>query len=145
MKQWMLVLMALTALLLSACDGGAPAPVVTAGPSATPPPTATPIPATVYIESVTAVGLDGESVTLRNNAAAPVNLQSWELDLGQGNIMTLATFNLSAGQTLILVTGAGTSTQRLLYLGFSRPIWRSGLVLTLRDASGRLQSAYRIP
>ncbi|HSR48094.1 MAG TPA: LysM peptidoglycan-binding domain-containing protein [Anaerolineales bacterium] len=125
---------------------GGPAPTGTAEPPPSTSPTAPPAPSlpSVAIVGVTGVGdLATEAVQLINSGGTAA-MAGWMLDDASGNVCILPAFTLHKGAVSIN-TRAGTDTVIELHCGFDRAWWRSGSTITLRDATGSIQSTFTIP
>jgi hypothetical protein len=102
----------------------------------------------VRVEIATVVGaglLENERVMLRNTGDTSVALNGWRLQDDAGNIFYFPESNLHAGGTLTIHSAPGTNSVIALYWGLSRPVWQSGKLISLLDASGAVQAQYQIP
>ncbi len=98
----------------------------------------------VEIRGVDGAGdLEREAVRLLNTGGV-ARMAGWTLDDGQGNIYRFPEFTLHSGAASVH-TRAGTDTVIDLYWGLDQAVWTPGKVITLRDASGAVQSTFRIP
>jgi Lamin Tail Domain len=98
------------------------------------------------IVSVIGAGvLENESVQIRNNGGNEINLTGWKLQGANGKAFTFPSLTLLNGGTVTVHTGAGNSTVVDLYWGLSQPLWESGQLVILQDATGNVRALYRIP
>jgi LysM repeat protein len=99
----------------------------------------------VIINGVEGSGsLDLESVRLLNQGGE-VSMAGWTLSDGAGNRFTFPAFTFYSTGAVEVHTRAGTNTTIDLYWGLDEAIWTPGKEIQLRDASGSLQSTFRIP
>jgi LysM repeat protein len=101
----------------------------------------------VIISSVIGAGdLETEHVVIQSNSAGEISLAGWKLEDNAGNEYTFPDFKFfTKGQGINLYTKTGADTVSDLFWGQPLSIWLSGMVVTLRDAQGNVQSIYRIP
>lgn len=135
--------------------GGLPTPTVEPTPEPTSAEPPTPIPteppaageAKVVIREVLGVGdLAEEVVVIANEGSRQVQLASWKLEDGQGNVYVFNPFILfGEGANLVLHTGSGIDTTFDLYWGLGFPVWESGEVVTLRDPDGTARATLTVP
>jgi murein DD-endopeptidase MepM/ murein hydrolase activator NlpD len=99
----------------------------------------------VEIRAVSGAGvLDTESVLLLNTGGV-ASMAGWTLDDGQGRVYGFPIFTLHNNGSVVVHTQAGTDTVIDLYWGLDEAVWTQGKVITLRDASGAVQSTFQIP
>lgn len=154
----------LTAELLQATEVAEETPSLTPSPSGTPPtatftpslsptPSSTPtstLPATaanaqVEILRVISPGaLTSEGVEIRNNGAV-IDLNGWTLEDADGNSFTFPEQRLFQGGSLTVFSRVGDDTAIALFWDRDTAALASGDILTLTDATGRVQSTLRIP
>lgn len=102
-------------------------------------------PVAVEIAAVLGAGdLAREMVRLRNRGGT-VSLEGWSLSAASGNQFLFPRLVLFPGAEVVLFSGAGESTPTRLYWGRPTPAWRSGELLTLRDARGETVDTYVVP
>jgi len=100
----------------------------------------------IGIASVIGAGrLESEIVVLQNNGSGPLVLTGWSLKDGKGNVYTFPQLTLFPGASLQVHSAAGTDTAADLYWDRSGPLWSSGRLVTLYDASGIARAFYTIP
>jgi len=119
--------------------------VAASDPSATS--TATPRPPTgqVMINAVDGAGdLALESVRLLNTGGE-ISMAGWQLDDGEGHTFRFPEFTFYSTGAIDVHTRGGNNTTIDLYWGLDQPLWTPGKVITLRDASGAVQSTFKIP
>ena len=87
--------------------------------------------------------LDTETIRLLN-AGGVAAMAGWTLDDNQGNVYVFPAFTLHSGAVTVH-TRNGTDTVIDLYWGLDKPVLLPGKVITLRDASGAVQSTFTIP
>ena len=110
-------------------------------------PAATPQPANgqVVINAVESPGtLETESVRLLNTGGE-VTMAGWRLEDGAGHTYTFPEFTFYSTGAIDVHTRQGTDTTIDLYWGLSEALWLPGKVISLRDASGAIQSTFKIP
>lgn len=117
---------------------------VTARPTLTLPPTAAS--AQLQITDVIGAGdLSREEIFIRNNGAT-INLQGWTLSDTNDNTYTFEERSLFSQASFSLATRIGEDTARILFWNRSAPLFdEPGVVLTLRDRNGTVQSTFRVP
>lgn len=119
-----------------------PFPLTRVAPTVTLPPTAAN--AQVVIANVTGWGaVNSEMVELRNVGNA-VNLQGWTLSNGRGDIFIFPEIRLQNGQLVRVYSRQGTNTPAALYWGRENAAWAEGDTITLTDANGQVQMAFRV-
>jgi LysM repeat protein len=112
------------------------APTVTAAPTA----------ANAQIEIVDvrfAGNVNSEEVEIRNLGNV-VNLQGWRLVNEQGDSFLFPEFRMQPGSRVRIFTRQGPTTPAALYWGRETPAWQDGELVSLMDANGQLQAAFRI-
>lgn len=119
----------------------------TAGPTPTPtvtlPPTA--VNAQVTITQVLNPNdVTAEGVEIRNNGDV-VDLTGWTISDGQGNTYTFGQKRVFTNGLITLYSGVGQETPIAVYWGRTTPVWQPGMVVTLTDADGVVQSTFRVP
>jgi hypothetical protein len=92
-----------------------------------------------------AADLNGETVTIRNDGLATVDVSRWSLaDASGKNLFILPSLTLPPGGIVIVHSGRGSPTPPDLYWGKTVGIWNdTGDTATLRDATGAVISAYK--
>jgi LysM repeat protein len=99
----------------------------------------------VIISGIDGAGtLETESVRLLNQGGE-VSMAGWTLSDGSGNRFTFPDFTFYSTGAVEVHTRAGTNTTIDLYWGLDQALWTEGKEVQLRDASGGLQSTFRIP
>lgn len=88
--------------------------------------------------------LELESVRLLNQGGE-VSMAGWTLSDGVGNRFTFPEFTFYSTGAVEVHTRAGTNTTIDLYWGLDSAVWTEGKEIQLRDASGMLQSTFRVP
>lgn len=101
----------------------------------------------VSIVSVFGMGdLNSETVRIQSNADEVVSLEGWTIQDAENNIFTFPAIQLiRKGIFIELYTRSGHTTPFELYWGQPEARWQSGETVVLRDSTGQIQSAYRIP
>jgi LysM repeat protein len=135
--------------------GGLPTPTPQPSPTPTsdapPPPVATEPAvggeALVVIADVIGAGqLAAEAVDVRNNGAAQVALQGWQLASDQGIVYTFGQVTLFGNGAGVLVhTTSGQDRATDLYWNRETAVWQPGDTVTLLNAENEVQSTYVIP
>jgi hypothetical protein len=143
--------------------------IVTAGPSATPTlsitlsptgaatgtaaptirPTVTLAPTAAnaamrIVEVLNAGDVTAESIAIRNTGAI-VDIGGWTLSDADGTTYTFGQQRLFTNAQITLFTRVGTNTPVALFWGRDQAVFQSGDTATLRDASGNVQSTFRVP
>ena len=92
-----------------------------------------------------AADVNGETVTIRNDGLATVDLTHWALtDVSGINVLVFPSLFLPPGGMVVIHSGQGSPTATDLYFGKKKGIWKdTGDTATLRDASGAVISTYR--
>ena len=99
----------------------------------------------VIVSGIDGAGnLEQESVRLLNQGGE-VSMAGWTLSDGAGNRFTFPEFTFYSTGAVEVHTRSGTNTTIDLYWGLNEAVWTSGKEVQLRDASGNLQSTFRIP
>lgn len=99
----------------------------------------------VVINAVESAGiLESESVRLLNTGGE-VSMAGWRLEDGGGHTYTFPEFTFYSTGAIDVHTRQGTDTTIDLYWGLNEPLLIAGKVITLRDASGVIQSTFKIP
>jgi hypothetical protein len=96
------------------------------------------------VEVLNAGDVTAESVAIRNTGAI-VDIGGWTLSDADGNTYTFAQQRLFTNAQITLFTRVGSNSPVALYWGRDTAAFQSGDTLTLRDASGNVQSTYRVP
>jgi LysM repeat protein len=116
--------------------------------------TSTPVSATttnaggllVTIRQIDSSGLLGAEALVLSNLGDKVNLSGWTLSDGDGHKYTLPDLTLLPNAEVRIHTAAGTNTAADLYWGQATALWGgSGIIVYLRDPSGKLMASYRVP
>lgn len=99
----------------------------------------------VVINGVEGAGdLEIESVRLLNTGGE-VSMAGWVLTDDAGHKFVFPDFTFYSTGAVDVHTGQGTNTSIDLYWGLDEPVWTSGTVIYLRNASGEVVSTFRIP
>ncbi|MDF1499914.1 MAG: LysM peptidoglycan-binding domain-containing protein [Anaerolineales bacterium] len=100
---------------------------------------------TVIINGIEGAGdLELESVRLLNQGGE-VSMAGWTLSDGAGHRFTFPEFTFYSTGAVEVHTRPGTNTTIDLYWGLNEAVWTSGKQIELRDASGAIQSTFKIP
>jgi hypothetical protein len=100
----------------------------------------------VKIVSVVGAGfLDAESVTIRNEGEASLNLSGWQLKDSDKNIFTFPNLTLNPGGAVRIHTGPGTANVIDLYWNAAASVWESGEEAQLFDPHGNQHAVYAVP
>ncbi len=101
----------------------------------------------VVIDNVIGAGdLESEHVIIMSNIDAELSLAGWQLEDNSGMVFTFPQVTLFVKERpLELYSKIGVNTSEKLYWGLQRPLWQSGMVVTLRDPRGAIQATYTIP
>lgn len=86
-----------------------------------------------------------EAVQIINESDAAVNLQGWTLSRAGGPVYTFGDVPLFPGGSVRLHSGSGVENSLNLYWERTEPVWSSGSVVELRDASGTLVAQVQTP
>lgn len=91
-----------------------------------------------------AADLNGETVTIRNDGLATVDITRWTLaDASGKNLFIFPPLALLPGGIMVVHTGRGVASGPDLYWGKATGIWNdAGDTATLRDATGAVVSVY---
>jgi hypothetical protein len=82
--------------------------------------------------------LNGETISLKNNATSAVALGSWKITSSSASY-SLPTFSLGAGTTVTVHSGAGTKTATQLYMGRTAQFWpNTSSTATLKRANATI-------
>ncbi|MBN1562213.1 MAG: lamin tail domain-containing protein [Anaerolineae bacterium] len=112
------------------------APTVTAAPTS--------INAQVEIVDVRFAGnVNSEEVEIRNLGNV-VNLQGWRLINERGDAFVFPEFRMQPGSRVRIFSRQGPTTPAALYWGRETPAWQDGELVSLLDATGDIQSVFRI-
>lgn len=99
----------------------------------------------VVIYSVEGAGdQETESVRLLNSGGE-VSMAGWTIEDGEEQVYIFPAFTFYTTGAVDVHTLAGTDTSIDLYWGLDQSVWIPGKVITLRDASGNVQSTFQIP
>jgi LysM repeat protein len=99
----------------------------------------------VIISGIDGAGnLELESVRLLNQGGE-VSMAGWTLNDGAGNRFTFPEFTFYSTGAVEVHTRSGNNTTIDLYWGLNEPVWTAGKEIQLSDASGAIQSTFRIP
>ncbi|MFC1960300.1 LysM peptidoglycan-binding domain-containing protein [Chloroflexota bacterium] len=97
----------------------------------------------VVTEVLGADDVTSEGVFLQNQGGL-VDLEGWTLYDTQGNIYTFPDFRLFGGSGVTVFTRVGENTPVALFWGETRAVFQAGDVVSLADASGVVQSTFRV-
>ncbi|MDQ6832006.1 MAG: lamin tail domain-containing protein [Chloroflexota bacterium] len=91
-----------------------------------------------------AADINGETVTIRNDGLATIDITHWTLTDASGvNVFVFPSRLLSPGGMVVVHSGQGNPTATDLYFGKKKGIWKdTGDTATLRDATGAVISVY---
>ena len=117
-------------------------PLATAIPTVTLAPTAENA-QVVVVEVIGADDVTREGVVLRNQGGL-VALRGWTLYDTQGNIYTFPDYRLFPDAGVTIFTRVGENTPVALFWGETRAVWEVGDVVSLANASGVVQSTFRV-
>jgi LysM repeat protein len=99
----------------------------------------------VIISGIDGAGnLELESVRLLNQGGE-VSMAGWVLTDGSGNRYTFPEFTFYGTGAVEVHSRGGTDTTIDLYWGLNEAVWTQGKEIQLMDASGTIQSTFRIP
>ncbi|MBN2549067.1 MAG: lamin tail domain-containing protein [Anaerolineales bacterium] len=103
----------------------------------------------VYIDSVIGAGdLASERIMLRHRGEGELSLVGWRIEDGQGNVFIFPQFphlTLYHGGGVNVYTKTGNNSVVEMFWGLNQSIWRSGMVVTLRDPQGTVRASYTVP
>jgi len=123
-----------------------PTPILVAN---TPQPTVTPNPDAqaprVVITGVEGTGVLEEEYVRLLNSGGEVSMAGWTIDDGRGREYTFPAFTFYSTGAVHVHTQAGEDTTIHLFWGLDEPVWTPGKMITLRDASGLVQSTFQLP
>lgn len=100
------------------------------------------------IQIVSVVGADNlgaEVVILRYLGEGQLDLSNWQLKDESGNIFLFPAISLVKEGAVQIHTGSGTNTVVDLFWNMTAPVWSSGEMASLYDASGNLVVTYKVP
>jgi DNA polymerase III subunit gamma/tau len=121
-----------------------PARLVESSETVSQPTTALADDVSVKIVSVVGAGfLDAESVTIRNEGEASLNLSGWQLKDSDKNIFTFPNLTLNPGGAVRIHTGPGTANVIDLYWNAAASVWESGEEAQLFDPMGTNMQSMR--
>ncbi|MBX3048660.1 MAG: lamin tail domain-containing protein [Anaerolineales bacterium] len=86
-----------------------------------------------------------ERVVLVHTGQQDVSLASWRLRDENGNEYRFPALVLHPGAQVSVHTTSGTDSVSALFWGRTAPVWRSGELARLLDASGGEQAVYTVP
>jgi len=94
-----------------------------------------------------AADVNGETVTIRNDGLATVDITRWTLvDASGKNLFSFPSLALTPGGIAVIHSGRGVPSGPDLYWGKTKGIWNdAGDTATLRDAAGAIVSTYKYP
>jgi hypothetical protein len=96
------------------------------------------------VEVLNAGDVTAESIAIRNTGAI-VDIGGWTLSDAEGTTYTFGQQRLFTNAQITLYSRVGTNTPVALYWGRDQAVFQSGDTVTLRDATGNVQSTFRIP
>lgn len=135
-------------IVLPAVDGDTEASTTDSTPepeSGQPSPETDGEPVEVIISGIDGAGnLENESVRLLNQGGE-VSMAGWTLSDGAGNRFSFPEFTFYSTGAVEVHSRGGTNTTIDLYWGLDEAVWTPGKEVQLRDASGTIQSTFRIP
>jgi len=102
----------------------------------------------IPIDIVSVVGADNlgaEVVILRYLGEGQLDLTNWQLKDENGNIFLFPAIVFFKDGAVQIHTASGTNTVIDLYWGMTAPVWKSGEIASLYDASGNLIVTYKVP
>lgn len=101
----------------------------------------------VMIDAVIGAGdLSTEQVVLQSNVDGELSLLGWQLEDNVGQVYTFPAVTLfTKGGIMRVYSKVGADAATELFWGLSSPVWRSGMIVTLRDPQGVIQATYTIP
>ena len=100
------------------------------------------------VEIVSIIGADNlgaEVIILRYIGNGQLDLSNWQLKDENGNIFLFPAVTLIQNGAVQIHTSSGTATPIDLYWGMTSPVWKSGEIASLYDASGNLIVTYKVP
>lgn len=98
----------------------------------------------VSIERIDATGdIESEQIFFVNSGGVAA-MVGWTIDDGDGHVYIFPNFTLHNGGGVMLHIGSGTNMVADLYWGLHEAILDTGKTITLRDASGNIQSSWVI-
>jgi LysM repeat protein len=99
----------------------------------------------VVIFGVEGYGVLEEEYVRLLNQGGEILMAGWTIDDGEGRVYTFPAFNFYSTGAVHVHTRTGDDTTIDLYWGLDEAVWAPGKVITLRDATGVVQSTYQIP
>jgi len=108
----------------------------------------TPVPGGVKVNLVSIIGAGttgSEMVVLQNTGTEALVLTGWQLKDSRGDSYTFPQLTLYPSGTVQVHTARGQDTAVDLYWGRSSPVWTTGELATLYDASGVARAFYPVP
>lgn len=90
--------------------------------------------------------LNAEYVVVKNMTAKAVNLKGWTVRDAQAHVFVFPSFNLPAGGSVALHSGAGTANATNLYWRYGNFVWNNdGDTATLKHPSGATVHTCKYP
>jgi competence protein ComEC len=100
----------------------------------------------VNIVSIIGAGTAGSEIAvLQNIGTEALVLTGWQLKNSRGDSYTFPQLTLYPNGTVQVHTAAGHDTAVDLYWGRSGPVWTTGELVTLYDATGAGRAFYSVP
>lgn len=101
---------------------------------------------TIQIQLVVGAGdIRYERVQLVSVAQSPVNLLGWELTDSDKHSYVFPSVTLFPAGGIELYTKGGVNTAVELYWNLGEPVYTSGEMIRLKDASGNKRAEYKVP
>lgn len=98
------------------------------------------------IRTVVGAGnLEMEYVEIFNQSQGMVNLTGWKLLNDDNQQFTFPTMILNSGGAIKIYSKSGRNSGQELYWQADTPVWGSGMIVRLIDASNHMMSTYSIP
>lgn len=101
---------------------------------------------TIQIQLVVGTGdIRSERVQLVSESQNPVNLLGWELTDSDKHSFIFPSVTIFPGGGIELYAKAGVNTAVELYWNLAEPVFISGEMIRLKDASGNTRTEYKVP
>ena len=96
-------------------------------------------------DSDDAINLNDKYFTLQNTGDEAVDLSGWRVENGHGGAFWFPSgITLALDATITIYSGSGTNTTTRLYWHAAEPMWNSGDLAFLLNASGKIVIHYLI-